>query len=167
MCGEHRLTGLGGLLDQSREWNRRFPHSVTFTSAPVLGQILQTQPLHPSRMGLSSLILMAPRDRLPGIGILEEQHKDPLFPKPDGGYTSPQGNELSFLRPSLLQRKSQAWRLGTRSRPLLPTISASGCPGLLKRGVQVRLPREGGPQEGWAVQTGNGSHQKLPCLFSR
>lgn len=158
--------GRGGLWDQGREWNRRFPHSVTFNSAPVLGQLLQTQPLYPSRMGLSSLTLVAVRDQLPGIGILEEQHKDPLFPKPDGGHTSPRGNELSFLRPSLLQRKSQAWRLGTRSRPLLPTVSASGCPGLSKRVVQVHLPREGGPQEVWAVQTGNGSHQILPCLFS-
>lgn len=77
--------------------------------------------------------------QLPGTDFLSEQHKDPLFPKPDGGYVSPQGNELGFREPSLRREKPRAWRLGACSGPSLLPSQGPGHPGLLGHVVRARL----------------------------
>lgn len=72
---------------------------------------------------------------LPGSDFLSEQHKDPLFPKPDGGYVSPRGNELGFREPSLLERNL---KLGDSGPARDPT---AGCCGVWSR--------PGSAQGGW------------------
>lgn len=63
-------------------------------------------------MGPWSPIFLAPRDWLPGVRKpAEEELRGLLFPKVAGGCSSPQGSELGFLRPPLLQKKSRAWGL--------------------------------------------------------
>lgn len=154
-----------------REEQNMFPDPPTFGSLPCSARACRPSSLAVTSCPKGSVI---PGHSSQGLtswaweGCPGGQHKGSLFLALGGGYTSPQGDELSFLSPSLLQREPtsslEAW-------PLLRTLAAdhprhpdvSSFWSLCSRPVSAW---ECGPQEGCALQRGNGSNQIPLCLFS-
>lgn len=85
--------------------------------------------------------LCDPRDRLPGIGkTVEEEHKDPLFPKLAGGCISPQGNEVILASPNAPSCRSPSSGTGNLFQPISHRHhQLSACLGLFKCVVQAQL----------------------------